>query len=122
LRNHRLTQPLPGYLTQTMLARRTLFDTVGQFNTALRQAYDVEWFLRVAEQGTVIELLSKVLVYRRLHETNVSVEASTGGLTLPSRAGLLQAVKLSLDRRRHQHEGGPTPLQLPTSDWRKKGS
>src|SRR5262245_38520357 len=34
--NHRLTQPVPGYVTQTVLARRALFDRVGPFDTTRR--------------------------------------------------------------------------------------
>ena len=66
-RNRRLSEPAPGYLTQTLLARRTLFDTVGRFNTAFQHGNDTDWFARAAEQGTATELLQDVLVYRRLH-------------------------------------------------------
>ena len=56
-RDHRLAQPLPGYVTQTLLTRRSVFKSMGQFNPALRHADAKEWFLRVAEQGAVIEQL-----------------------------------------------------------------
>ncbi|MBI3801342.1 MAG: glycosyltransferase [Deltaproteobacteria bacterium] len=35
LRDHRFMQPLPGYASQTLLAKRTVFDTIGQFNPQL---------------------------------------------------------------------------------------
>ena len=36
-RDHRLSQPLPGYTSVTLLARRALFDIVGTFDTALQR-------------------------------------------------------------------------------------
>ena len=65
-RDHRVSQSLPGYVPQALLARRTLFDTVGYFNVALRHADATDWFLRAAEHRAVMELLPDVLVYRRI--------------------------------------------------------
>jgi glycosyltransferase involved in cell wall biosynthesis len=94
-REHRISKPLPGYVTGTLLARRDCFNAVGQFNTAIPHADDTEWFLRANERGTVGELMPDVLLYRRLHYTNLSrVKASN------SRDQYLQVVKTALDRRR----------------------
>lgn len=119
LQGHPLTQPLPGYITQTLLARRSLFEHIGWFDPTLPSAEDTEWFLRAAEYGTVMELLPDVLMYRRLHQTNLTMESGTWGLTALARQGLLQAIKTSLDRRRLQKEAAPAPLQFPPSDRRK---
>jgi glycosyltransferase involved in cell wall biosynthesis len=91
--NQRFSQPLPGYATQALLARRALFERIGRFNIDLRASDDTDWFLRGIEQGTVIELLPDVLVYRRLHQTNLSRSS-------PAFNALLQVLKGSLDRRR----------------------
>jgi glycosyltransferase involved in cell wall biosynthesis len=34
--NHRLRQPVPGYVSQALLARRALFDRIGSFDTGVR--------------------------------------------------------------------------------------
>jgi glycosyltransferase involved in cell wall biosynthesis len=95
--DHRIARPLPGYSTGTLLARRALFSTVGQFNPIIEHADDTEWFLRAAEHGAHMELLPDVLLYRRLHQTNISrVRASR------SRDQYLQVIKTVLDRRRRQ--------------------
>jgi glycosyltransferase involved in cell wall biosynthesis len=94
-RNHRLMQALPGYTPVTLLARRNLFEQVGLFNATFRHVHATEWFVRVAEQGRVTELLPNVLVYRRLHHTNRSRH-----LAAASRDEYLQLVKTSIDRRR----------------------
>jgi glycosyltransferase involved in cell wall biosynthesis len=120
LQNHRFAQALPGYVTQTLLARRSLFERVGGFNDTLRVGDIKDWFLRVAEQGAVMELLPDVLVYRRLHKANLSVEAGTRRMRPLMQDSLLQVVKASLDRRRGQNKAAPAPLHIPTSDWRKK--
>ena len=69
-RDHRIAKPLPAYSTATLLARRRLFDRVGQFDPALPHGDSTEWFLRAAECGAVSELLPDVLLYRRLHKEN----------------------------------------------------
>ena len=99
--HHRLSQALPGYLTQTLLVRRTLFDKVGLFNAAFRHVHDSEWFVRATAQGVVTELLPDVLVYRRLHHTNRSRR-----LAAASRDEYLQLVKASIDHRRRSEAAG----------------
>jgi glycosyltransferase involved in cell wall biosynthesis len=94
-RNHRISQPLPGYVPQTLLARRALFETVGHFNTALRHADSTDWFLRVIEHGGVIDILHDVLVYRRIHQSNLSRRMASA-----SRQEYVELVKATLDRRR----------------------
>ncbi len=87
--------PVPGYRSVSLLARRALFETVGHFDPALRHGNDTDWFLRVAEHGAVVELMSDVLVYRRLHEANRSTRLADN-----SRKEHLRIVKAALDRRR----------------------
>jgi glycosyltransferase involved in cell wall biosynthesis len=99
-RNHRLGQAVPGYVAATLLARRSLFNRVGPFNSVLRHGDAQEWFLRAAERGVVIELLPDVLVYRRFHKANTSRNVSSA---LDEH---LRILKMSLDRRRQQD---PTP-------------
>jgi glycosyltransferase involved in cell wall biosynthesis len=93
-RDHRLTRPVPGYVTQTLLARRALFDRVGPFNTSIQHGDAQDWFLRAAEKDAVMKLLSDVLVYRRLHRNNFSRQIG------PTLNDHLRIVKASLDRRR----------------------
>jgi glycosyltransferase involved in cell wall biosynthesis len=96
-RGHRISKPLPGYVTGTLLARRDFFDAVGPFNTAIHHADDTDWFLRAEERGGVMELLPDVLLYRRLHTSNLSrIKAPN------SRDQYLNVLKTALDRRRLQ--------------------
>jgi len=110
-RNHRRSKPLPGYVTHTLLARRTLFEKIGQFNTALRHCDDTEWFLRAMEHGAVMELLPDVLVYRRLHHSNLSRRHSSASVD-----EYLRFVKASLDRRRRHSATSSESCKFPKSD------
>jgi glycosyltransferase involved in cell wall biosynthesis len=94
-REHRISRPLPGYVTQTLVARRGLFDLVGLFDPALGYGDAAEWFLRADEMRVVMELLPDVLTYRRLHPGNRSRVLGTH-----SRQEFLRIVKNTLDRRR----------------------
>jgi glycosyltransferase involved in cell wall biosynthesis len=105
-RQHRRGQPTPGYVTGAMLAKRSVFDAVGLFNTALRHSADTEWFLRAVEQGAVAELMPDALLYRRLHHTNLSRSGAS-----ESRAETLRLVKALLDRRRGRVGSGSEPGQ-----------
>jgi glycosyltransferase involved in cell wall biosynthesis len=99
-REHRRGQAVPGYSTVTLLARRRVFETVGLFTVSLRMTESVEWFMRAAEHGAVLELLADVLVYRRMHLAN-----STRRRVALSREEYLKIMKASLDRRRSQGAG-----------------
>lgn len=96
-RDHRLARALPGYTTQTLLARRALFDAVGQFSTAVQHGDSTEWFLRASEHGAKIAMLPAVLVHRRLHHSN-----RTRLLAAASRDTYVDIVKAALDRRRQR--------------------
>jgi glycosyltransferase involved in cell wall biosynthesis len=101
-RDQRRGGPLPGYSPVTLLASRGLFSRIGPFNAALRHGADTDWFLRATEQGAVVELLPRVLVYRRLHASNFS-----RGRVATSHDEYLQIVKTALDRRRTGEASSP---------------
>jgi glycosyltransferase involved in cell wall biosynthesis len=114
-RDHPRAQAMPGYYTGTLLARRTLFDRVGRFNTAFRHGDATEWFLRAAEHGAVMELLSGVLTYHRMHHCNLSRREASA-----SRDEYLHIVKGSLDRRRLRNEAVPWSTEFSGSGWQQK--
>jgi glycosyltransferase involved in cell wall biosynthesis len=91
--NHRFAQPLPGYATQALLARRVVFDRVGDFDTSVRVVDDTDWFLRAIEGGAVIEILTDVLVQRRLHQGNLTRSAL-------AQDELMRLLKNLLDKKR----------------------
>jgi len=117
--NHRLSQKLPSYLTQALLVRRRLFQSVGTFNTGLKFADAKDWILRAAHLGVVMEMLPEALWYRRMHQANGSMESDTRQMTTKMQEALLKVVRNSLIRRRAQDGDTPRTYQFPTSDWKK---
>ncbi len=117
---HRFAERLPGYVTQTLLARRRLFDSVGYFDTSRRLGDPMDWFLRAAEQGAAMELLPDLLVYQRMHENNLSVETGTRRMKPPMQDSILHVVKASLDRRRGQARVEPARLKFPAPQREEK--
>jgi glycosyltransferase involved in cell wall biosynthesis len=113
--DHRLSQPVPGYVTQTLLARRSAFELLGPFNTSSRHTAELDWFARAVEEGLAMELLPEVLVYRRLHGGNLSREAAAD-----SRSEHVDLVKAILDRRRRR-DGSNRPSQDPEPLAGQKG-
>jgi glycosyltransferase involved in cell wall biosynthesis len=115
--NHRLSKPMPGYfMLQTLLVRRHVFDAIGLFNTELQVCEDVEWFLRAVERSMIILVLHDILLYRRLHTSNISRMPATQNVLLGIvkasssrshrvRDALFQAVKASCCRLRRQDDG-----------------
>jgi glycosyltransferase involved in cell wall biosynthesis len=104
-RGHPRSAPTPGYVTQTLMARRSLFERIGPFNTELKNADAADWFLRADSAGAQSELLPDVLVHRRLHANNRSRMLSTN-----SRDEYLRLLKDSMERRR-SIESGPASRQ-----------
>jgi glycosyltransferase involved in cell wall biosynthesis len=95
MQGHSLSVPaLPGFVPQTMLARRRVFDRIGPFDEGLRIGEDTDWFLRATDGGAVLELVPQVLVLRRFHHSNLTRDASA------VRNNLADAVWRSLRRRR----------------------
>lgn len=89
------THPMPGYVTMTMMARRSTFETVGPFDESLWHTDAADWFLRAAHHGAEIELLPAVLVDHRMHHTNLSRRYGPA-----ARGEFVRLVKRSLDARR----------------------
>jgi len=105
LQNHRRSRPLPGYVTAALLARRSVFEAVGAFDTQWQHGDDFDWFVRARQLGIQIELLPDVLVYRRMHPGNRSRQRASF-----SRDEYLKLVKAAIDRKRRD---GTTKVDQP---------
>ena len=88
-------RPVPGYVVQTLMVRRDVFDRVGGFDESLRFAFAGEWFLRSDDSGVPGVLIADVVTRRRLHENNFSRRNRAA-----SHEQFLHVIKGALDRRR----------------------
>jgi glycosyltransferase involved in cell wall biosynthesis len=105
LRDQARVNAVPGYTTGALVARRTSFDGVGYFDSSLWFGDATDWFLRAADRGTVMELLPDVLLYHRIHTTNLTRRRLSA-----SRDEFLRIVKCSLDNRRQAGRNFEFPL------------
>jgi len=94
-RDHPISRPIAGYVSQTMLVSRDVFERVGSFDPQLGYGDSADWFLRARNKGLVIELLPEVLLRRRLHQVNRSRILGEEG-----RDEFLLLIKAKLDRER----------------------
>lgn len=87
-----------AFSTGTMLARRTVFDRIGEFDRRLTVGDDTDWFARARAAGIVAAALPDVLLHRRIHDRN-----HTGETLHLVQATTLSILKASLDRQRRGH-------------------
>ena len=73
----RIGEDLPGWLTETVVARRQVFDLVGYFDQALRQAEDTEWLARARDFPVRWKMQPETLVLRRIHAGNLTYRRDT---------------------------------------------
>jgi len=62
----------PTHYPMSLMARRELFDVVGEFDPELRVGSDADWLFRAAAANAQIEMADHLMVYRRVHGTNLT--------------------------------------------------
>jgi glycosyltransferase involved in cell wall biosynthesis len=110
LRHQPRSDVVPGYTTGALLARTSVFKAYGEFDSSLWFGDSTEWFLRLADQGAIVELLPDVLLYHRMHKNNHSRRRMAA-----SKEEFLRIIKTMLDRKRLNGGddaacAGPKPL------------
>lgn len=83
-----------GVLLLSGLFRRSVFKTVGGFDPAIRGSDDFDLLMRAKAVGLRLEVLDRVVIYRRIHAGNASHEPG-----LLQRGTLLAIRKHMLERR-----------------------
>jgi glycosyltransferase involved in cell wall biosynthesis len=86
------------YLSQmpsSLLARRSVFERIGNFDTRWEIASDVDWFARLLDSDLRVEALEDVLVFKRVHDSNLS---NLPGPTLSRE--LIEVLRLKVSRGR----------------------
>jgi hypothetical protein len=89
----RMGPPEPGRLPGAMLVRRGALDRVGPFATQWRVGELMEWTFRAREAGVQELLTPDVVLYRRLHDSNLSRDEE-------SRVDHIRVLRRELVRRR----------------------
>ncbi len=88
----------PSALISCLLARRTAFERLGVLRTDLKAEF-VDWYLRAQEVGLRMRILDTLLVKRRIHPGNFTLQHKE------VRREYLGLLKASLERRRAKAAG-----------------
>jgi glycosyltransferase involved in cell wall biosynthesis len=79
-----------------LVARRTVFEQLGGFDTTYDHAKDVDWFVRATEAGIIMAILPEILLHRRLHGSNRTYDTQARTLDF------MLVLKSSINRKRQQ--------------------
>jgi len=63
-----------GRIMETLVARREVFEIVGPFDTDLPFGEDVDWFSRAANLGVPMTVIPRLLLHKRVHDANTSID------------------------------------------------
>jgi glycosyltransferase involved in cell wall biosynthesis len=85
-----LSAELPG----TMMIRRAAFERIGLFREDLKFGSDVDWIWRARDAGMKSLLVEEVLLLRRMHRANSSIDRAA------FMSGLLKAAHSGIQRKR----------------------
>jgi glycosyltransferase involved in cell wall biosynthesis len=102
LRAELLDRAVPGFVPGTLLARASLFDRVGLFDSRYLGGSDLDWFVRCRDAKIPMAVLDDVLLFRRIHDRNLSADAR-------SASDVVLSVHAALVRRRAGPGATPRP-------------
>ena len=83
-----------GRIMETLVARKSLFDAIGRFDSGMALAEDADWYARANDHNVPMAIIPEVLLYKRVHNANASSDAQT------SNRELLKALKRSIERKK----------------------
>ena len=86
--NPQLAKPQPG-VASTFMARRSVFEEIGDFNAELKHRDLQDWLMRAKLAGWKLLTLDDVLVERRIHGNNISRSRIVGSKELLDMASQL---------------------------------
>jgi len=95
-----------GPMPETLVARKSLFDLIGGFNPKFPIGEDIDWFARAKDKNVAMAIIPKVLVFKRVHDTNTSCLLSNAPVI---KQDILRVLKQSIERRRNQASIGGLP-------------
>jgi glycosyltransferase involved in cell wall biosynthesis len=91
-------EPQAGIFKSAMLIRRESFMRVGLFDETIHMGDFVDWYAKAQELKLVMTMLPEVLVRRRVHGNNMSLQGR------PQATDYVRIAKAALDRRRKNSE------------------
>lgn len=75
-----LGRPHLAHMPGVLMARRALFDRVGNWIEDWTIASDIDWFLKLKDSGLPIGVIDDVLLHKRVHSQNLSYVTHAGNV------------------------------------------
>jgi glycosyltransferase involved in cell wall biosynthesis len=97
MRDKLLDKAMPGYLPSALVVKRVVFDEIGVFDPSFRYGEDSDWFFRAKDAGVPMRLIPETLLYRRIHDSNMTANAEI------IRKNLLKITRISVRRQREEN-------------------
>ena len=85
-----------GCTPSALLARRVVFERVGGFDPDFAVGCDADWFARARDDAIPMGVIPKVLLYKRIHNANLSANVRT------NKRELLTVIRDSIERKRQR--------------------
>ena len=85
---------MPGYFPGTCLLRRTSLEKAGLFAETWQVGEFIDWYLRAREAGLKDALLPVLMLWRRVHDSNLGV------VLRQQKQDFVRILKAGMDRKR----------------------
>ena len=89
---------IAGYIPGTLFTRRSTFLDVGLFDTTYQLGEFIDWYARAVELGTTGVMLPEVLLHRRLHGANQTIQQRD------AQSDYVRVVRAAIKRRQQSGE------------------
>lgn len=97
LKAETLNNAYPGYNLETLLVHRSIFKQIGVFLTQIPGPQDLDWWLRLKDSGETIAVIPEVLVYKRIHDLNLTFSSRRNHFN----TGVFSAMRRSIHRKQN---------------------
>jgi glycosyltransferase involved in cell wall biosynthesis len=64
----------PAHMPGALLVRRSAFHRIGLFDSRFPIACDIDWFARLRDLNVPMATLPHLLIYKRIHQSNLSLD------------------------------------------------
>jgi glycosyltransferase involved in cell wall biosynthesis len=83
-----------GYTPSTLFDHKDMYKMVGKFDPAFSLNCDADWFARLLDLKIAIYLVPDILVYKRIHDSNLSLDVTK------SKNEMMRIIQNSINRKR----------------------
>lgn len=85
-----------GKIMETLVVKKSLFSKIGLFSVDFNVGEDVDWFARANDAKIPMKTIDRVLLHKRVHDTNLSLNSKDNN------KNLLTILRKSIERKRKQ--------------------